>query len=65
MVVKNPRIVAQWWTSSEGHLLRAIYWISDLVTQLTTTAKLRNLNHDIEEKPKFSAKREFTVREWF
>ena len=25
MVVKNPRIVAQWWTSSEGHLLRLYF----------------------------------------
>ena len=29
--------------------LRAIQWLSDLVTQLTITDKLQNLNHDIEE----------------
>ena len=27
MVVKNPRIVAQWWTSSEGHLLRLYFGV--------------------------------------
>ena len=36
--------------STETETLRAFQWFSDLVTQLTITDKLRNLNQDIEGK---------------
>ena len=29
-VVKNLRIIAQWWTSSEGHLLRLCFGVFQL-----------------------------------